>query len=112
MSSHSPEIASRRACLRWAAASVFAGLAPSIARAGCPCGEDAKPEPPAPTTPPAEPLTVLRVCADPNCLPFSNRKLEGFENKIAELVARELGLKLEYEWLPQRLGFYREALKN
>ena len=40
--------------------------------------------------------TMLRVCADPNNLPFSNEKREGFENRIAELVARDLGAKVEY----------------
>ena len=44
----------------------------------------------------------LRVCADPNNLPFSNERGEGFENRIAELVARELGRPLEYVWWAQR----------
>ena len=44
-----------------------------------------------------EPKT-LRVCADPNNLPFSNEKLEGFENKIAALVAQDLGASLSYTW--------------
>ena len=54
---------------------------------------------------------VLRVCEDPNNLPFSNRAGEGFENKIAELLARELGWKLEYTWFPQRMGFIRNTLR-
>jgi mxaJ protein len=54
---------------------------------------------------------VLRVCADPNNLPFSNRKLEGFENRIAELVAREMNLTVEYTWWAQRRGFIRNTLK-
>ena len=54
---------------------------------------------------------VLRVCADPNNLPFSNREGEGFENKIAELLAGELGWKLEYTWFPQRMGFIRNTLR-
>jgi quinoprotein dehydrogenase-associated probable ABC transporter substrate-binding protein len=54
---------------------------------------------------------VLRVCADPNNLPFSNRAGEGFENKIAELLAAELGWKLEYTWFPQRIGFIRNTLR-
>jgi quinoprotein dehydrogenase-associated probable ABC transporter substrate-binding protein len=54
---------------------------------------------------------VLRVCADPNNLPFSNRRLEGFENKIAELVAREMNATVEYTWWAQRRGFIRETLK-
>jgi quinoprotein dehydrogenase-associated probable ABC transporter substrate-binding protein len=54
---------------------------------------------------------VLRVCADPNNLPFSNRKLEGFENKIAALIARELNTPIEYTWWAQRRGFIRNTLK-
>jgi mxaJ protein len=55
---------------------------------------------------------VLRVCADPNNLPFSNRAGEGFENKLAELLARELGWTLEYTWFPQRMGFIRNTLRG
>jgi len=55
---------------------------------------------------------VLRVCEDPNNLPFSNRAGEGFENKIAELLARELGWTLEYTWFPQRMGFIRNTLRG
>ncbi len=52
----------------------------------------------------------LRVCADPNNLPFSNRAQQGFENQIAALVARELQRPLEYVWSPQRRGFVRTTL--
>jgi len=52
----------------------------------------------------------LRVCSDPNNMPFSNAHREGFENRIAELVARELGRELEYAWIPQRRGFLGEGL--
>jgi mxaJ protein len=52
----------------------------------------------------------LRVCADPNNLPFSNTRGQGFENKIAELVARDLGRPLAYFWSPQRRGFVRNTL--
>src|SRR5436190_9280415 len=52
----------------------------------------------------------LRVCADPNNLPFSNEHGDGFENKIATLVARELHRPLQYFWLPQRRGFIRNSL--
>jgi mxaJ protein len=55
---------------------------------------------------------LLRVAADPNNLPFSNDRGEGFENKIAELIARELHCKLEYHWRAQRRGFFRETLKS
>jgi quinoprotein dehydrogenase-associated probable ABC transporter substrate-binding protein len=54
---------------------------------------------------------VLRVCADPNNLPFSNQKLEGFENRIAELIAREMNATVEYTWWAQRRGFIRNTLK-
>src|SRR3954471_741959 len=55
---------------------------------------------------------VLRITADPNNLPFSNERREGFENKIAELVARELDANIEYSWRAQRRGFFRETLKE
>jgi ABC-type amino acid transport substrate-binding protein len=55
---------------------------------------------------------VLRVAADPNNLPFSNQRLEGFENKLAALVAKDLGAELEYSWRAQRRGFFREMLKE
>ena len=54
--------------------------------------------------------TDLRVCADPHNLPFSNQQSEGFENKIAELVAHDLGEKLEYTWFPDSQGFIRATL--
>lgn len=55
---------------------------------------------------------VLRVCADPANLPFSNRRGGGFENKIAELVARELKVPLRYYWSPQGPGFVRNTLQT
>ena len=57
-----------------------------------------------------EKRTILRVCADPNNLPYSNRLGQGFENKIAELFAAELGISLSYFWFPQSLGFVRSTL--
>lgn len=51
----------------------------------------------------------LRICADPNNLPFSNDKGEGFENKIAELIARDLNADVSYTWRAQRRGFLRKA---
>src|SRR4051794_40920725 len=59
----------------------------------------------------ASPQPPLRVCADPNNMPFSNQRGEGFENKIADLVARDLGRPLAYTWSPQRRGFIRNTLK-
>ena len=53
---------------------------------------------------------VLRVCADPSNLPFSNEKGEGFENKIMELMAAKLDKKLAYVWYPQSTGFVRNTL--
>lgn len=56
----------------------------------------------------------LRVCSDPNNLPFSNSKGEGFENEIAGLIARELGkgTRVEYTWWAQRRGFVRNTLNT
>jgi quinoprotein dehydrogenase-associated probable ABC transporter substrate-binding protein len=52
----------------------------------------------------------FKVCADPLNPPYSTKKQDGFENKIAELLAEELGQTLEYTWLPQRIGFIRNTL--
>lgn len=54
--------------------------------------------------------TTLRVCADPANMPFSNEKGEGFENKIADIVAGELEVPVEYTWFPQATGFIRRTL--
>ena len=54
--------------------------------------------------------TALRVCADPANMPFSNERGEGFENKIAEIVAAEFRIPIEYTWFPQAIGFIRETL--
>jgi quinoprotein dehydrogenase-associated probable ABC transporter substrate-binding protein len=54
--------------------------------------------------------TSLRVCADPANMPFSNEKGEGFENKIAEIVASELKVPVSYVWFPQAIGFIRQTL--
>lgn len=53
---------------------------------------------------------TLRVCADPNNLPFSNSRKEGFENRIADIVAEELGREVAYTWMAQRRGFIRNTL--
>jgi quinoprotein dehydrogenase-associated probable ABC transporter substrate-binding protein len=52
----------------------------------------------------------LRVCADPNNLPFSNRAGEGFENAIASLIAQAMGARVDYAWWPQRRGWVRNTL--
>ncbi len=52
----------------------------------------------------------FKVCADPLNPPYSTKNKDGFENKIAELFAKELGQTLEYTWFPQRIGFIRNTL--
>jgi quinoprotein dehydrogenase-associated probable ABC transporter substrate-binding protein len=52
----------------------------------------------------------FKVCADPLNPPYSSKHQDGFENKIAELFAKDLGQTLEYTWLPQRIGFIRNTL--
>ncbi len=54
--------------------------------------------------------TEFKVCADPENMPYSNSKHEGFENKIAEVLAKDLGLKLTYQFWPDRFGFYRNTI--
>lgn len=56
--------------------------------------------------------TAVRVCADAHNLPYSNDKLEGFDNKIAALIGDELGIPVEYYWFPQRIGFGRNTIKK
>jgi mxaJ protein len=53
----------------------------------------------------------FRVCADPNNLPFSNDRNGGFENKLAELFAKEMGQPVSYTWWAQRRGFIRNTLR-
>jgi mxaJ protein len=90
MSSRSPE-------KRWLVGALCAALTAMSAA----CGRQSD----------AKPTRKLRVCADPNNLPFSNARGEGFENRIAELLARELNAELEYTWWAQRRGFIRNTLK-
>jgi len=59
---------------------------------------------------PHGPAAPLRVCSDPNNLPFSNQRREGFENEIAGLLARELHATLEYAWAPMWRGFVRKTV--
>lgn len=54
----------------------------------------------------------FRVCADPLHPPYSTKSEDGFENKIAELFAKELNQEIEYYWFPQRIGFIRNTLKS
>jgi mxaJ protein len=66
---------------------------------------------PPPTTNRQPPTRVLRVCADPNNLPFTNSAGEGFENRIAALIARDMHARVKYTWWAQRRGFIRNTLK-
>ena len=54
---------------------------------------------------------AFRVCADPNYMPFSNKDREGFENRIAAILAEDMGLPVTYTWFPQRMGFIRNTLR-
>lgn len=60
----------------------------------------------------AERDVVLRVCADPNNMPLSHRSGDGYENRIAQELARDLGRRLEYTYFPQRMGFVRNTLRK
>ncbi|MDB4947601.1 MAG: quinoprotein dehydrogenase-associated transporter substrate-binding protein [Gemmatimonadetes bacterium] len=57
------------------------------------------------------PTRELRVCADPNNLPFSNRRGEGFENELARMIGADLHARVTYTWWAQRRGFFRNTLK-
>src|SRR5882724_601010 len=63
------------------------------------------------STAPEKADPVLHVCADPSSLPQSNDRGEGYENKIAAALARDLGKKVEYTFFPQRMGFVRMTLR-
>ncbi|HEY0351377.1 MAG TPA: substrate-binding domain-containing protein [Gemmatimonadales bacterium] len=58
----------------------------------------------------ARQVRELRVCSDPNNLPFSNQRQQGFENRLAELIAKDEGATVRYTWWPQRRGFIRNTL--
>lgn len=73
-------------------------------------GWDAAGQTKAAVTPSQVPRRELRVCADPNNLPFSNERGEGFENKLATLLAKDLHADVVTTWRPQRRGFLRETL--
>jgi quinoprotein dehydrogenase-associated probable ABC transporter substrate-binding protein len=53
---------------------------------------------------------LLRVCADPNNLPYSNQQQQGFENRIASLIGQDMGMQVSYVWFPQREKFFRKTL--
>lgn len=56
--------------------------------------------------------TPLRICADPNNLPYSNDQKQGFENRIADLIAEDLGVQVTYFWFPQRSKFFAKTLER
>jgi quinoprotein dehydrogenase-associated probable ABC transporter substrate-binding protein len=58
------------------------------------------------------PRTTLRVCADPSDLPFSNDRKEGFENRIADVIAQDLGVPVAYVWFPRIGAFARQTLQK
>jgi mxaJ protein len=90
---------SRREPARRLTPFAFAGLLLSVLATGA-----AAQDPPAPRT-------ALRVCQDPNNLPFSNLAGEGIENKIAEVFGKALGLPVTYYSFPQRMAFIRNTLR-
>jgi quinoprotein dehydrogenase-associated probable ABC transporter substrate-binding protein len=55
---------------------------------------------------------ALRVCADPNNLPYSNEQQQGFENQLADLIAKDMRMKVEYFWFPQRSAFFKRTLNS
>lgn len=61
---------------------------------------------------PAGEAKQLRVCGDPNNLPFSNEKLQGIENKIAVVIAKDMGLTVAYTWWPHQRGVVKRALNT
>jgi len=93
------------------------GMGPGAAQPGTPPGGMRHMPPGAPGARPAieapfemvDPK-VFRVCGDPHDLPFSNTEREGFENRIADLFAKELGKTIAYAWYPNAPGFVRRTL--
>ena len=61
---------------------------------------------------PAHTAPAYRVCADPNNLPFSNEHRQGFENRLAEMIAADAGTSVAYTWWPQRRGFVRNTVDS
>jgi mxaJ protein len=84
----------------WPAAACLALAVPALGADGS-----------APARPDASAPAELRFCADPNNLPFSNQKLEGFENRIAAWIAKDLGATPKFVWWAQRRGFFRNTLQ-
>ena len=99
----------RRWAPAWGAALLFLAAAPAASQSPAPIWTELNENSPARL---ALESGRFRVCADPNNLPFTNRAEEGFENRIAELIASELGARAEYYWWPQRRGFIRNTLRQ
>ena len=97
----------RRPALALAAAVVVAGAYPAAAQAPSDTGRAPAPSK---TAPSKTSKPTLRVCQDPNNLPFSSREEEGLEHKIGALIAHDLGTTVEDVWRPQRRGFVRNTL--
>jgi quinoprotein dehydrogenase-associated probable ABC transporter substrate-binding protein len=101
--------------IKLAQAALAAGALWAALAAAQPHPQRVQPAPPQaePAQQPAAPEVsgVLRVCADPNSLPQSNSRGEGYENRIAQAMAKDLGRKLEYTYFPQRMGFVRNTLR-
>jgi quinoprotein dehydrogenase-associated probable ABC transporter substrate-binding protein len=55
---------------------------------------------------------ALRICSDPNNMPYSNRDQQGFENRIADLIAKDLDMEVTYFWFPQREKFFKKTLNS
>jgi mxaJ protein len=91
-----PALGSVAVSLAGASAATFATLAVAIAAVTAPVL--------------ASPPSPLRVCADPDNLPYSHRDETGFENRIARLLADELRRSLQYHWQPQQRGFVRKTM--
>src|SRR5690242_15218880 len=60
----------------------------------------------------ADDAKQLKVCGDPNNLPFSNEKLQGLENKIADVIAKDLGMTVAYTWWPHQRGLVKRVLNT
>lgn len=98
-----------------AGSSALALGAVAYAQSGAKLAAATVPQPTAasPTKPPAaSPSQALKVCADPNNLPQSDRNGAGYENELARALARDLGRPVEYTYFPQRMGFVRNTLKH
>jgi mxaJ protein len=89
--------------------SLSVALAVVSAAAGPASADEPKPAPAAPAAPAAN---ELRVCGDPSNLPFSNEKLEGIENKLAVVVAKDLGMTVAYTWWPHQRGLVKRVLNT